>query len=381
MYRRKSTPGKAYRNVARTAYRAATAVAAGYNAYKKVKDAAKGKPKYASKTRTASKTTTVTRRRKVQEGEQSVYSKQNVSLGRPERHNLRNAWKKITANTIHNTLRINQYSQFAGTSGANNLTCISPTTSTGPMTLPCVLYDITSSPNMINGAAIVPSVRWIPTLSTPLDTGVITWANDTLWTQEGADTNGSAYTSIYAGASETLDWVQAKMMFYAPLTVPCRFQIDIVQITDTRLIPQTGTVPDGTFHTSFWQAMLKRFIYSPLETGDPKYKKYLKVLHTTSFILNPKETTDATNTVFRELNIFKRFNRTCKYDWQDQDKMNMLLNEGQINLDGAMSTYVHPRARIFVMVRAQARNGTAYSSNIHPSFDIMLRKRCSQFSS
>jgi len=378
MYRRKSTPGKAYRNVARTAYRAATAVAAGYNAYKKVKDAAKGKPKYASKTRTASKTTTVTRRRKVQEGEQSVYSKQSISLGRPERHNLRNVWKKVTANTILNTFRISQYSQFAGTQGAVNLPCVSPTTSTGPMTVPCYLYDITATPNMVNGAATFPFIRWVPTFSTPQDTGTITWANDIQLQTENQDTTGAVNSSVFAGASDQLNWMQAKMMFYAPLTIPCRFQVDIVQITDTRLVP--GSTDSGTqFHAAFWQAMLKRFIYSPLETGDPKYKKYLKILHSTSFILNPKESTEATNTVFRELNIFKRFNRNCKYDWQDQDRMNMLVQEGQVNTDQTLSTTVHPRSRIFLMVRAQARNGTAFSTNIHPSFDIMLRKRTSQF--
>jgi len=375
---RRSTVGNAYRNVISTGYKAGKAVVAGSALAPYAANHMPTRKKVMTRTKTVSRV--ITRKKsKVQQGEQSVYSKQNISLGRPERHTLKNVWKKVTANTVLNTFRISQYSQFAGTNGAVTLPCVSPSITTGPMSVPCYMYDLTATPNMVNAAGIFPTIRWTPTFSNPTDVGTVSWTNDLQLQTENQDTSSQSNSSVYAGASEQLNWVQAKMMFYAPLTVPCRFQVDIVQITDTRLVPQTGTVPDGNFHTAFWQSMLKRFIYSPLETGDPKYRKYLKVLHTTSFILNPKESTEATNTVFRELNIFKSFNRTCKYDWQDQDRMAMLSQDAQVNFDNNLSTTVHPRARIFLMIRAQARNGVAFSTNIHPSFDLMLRKRTSQF--
>ena len=91
-------------------------------------------------------------------------------------------------------------------------------------------------------------------------------------TIENADSSATIIDNLPSGSS-TLDWMSARLLFYNSLTLPTRYQIDVVQIKDTRLMPETASVNTATpFHVAFWQAMVKRFTQNPLETGDTKYQ-------------------------------------------------------------------------------------------------------------
>lgn len=231
----------------------------------------------------------------------------------------------------------------------------------------------------MNGSIQNPTIGWYPTFSDPTSTATLSWTRAFTYTNENVD-NATAIVDNYPGGSDTLDWVQAKLLFYAPTTRASRIQVDVVQIRDTRLVPDASTGVSN-FACAFWQAMVKRFAYSPLEPGNNEYAKYLKVLDSKTFIMEAKESTDAVNTNMKELNLFYRFNRKCKYNWADEDKMAMLSQDGQINTDTNISTQVHPRSRIFLMIRGQATNTTADSSALHPSYDIVLRAKHSQLAS
>lgn len=271
------------------------------------------------------------------------------------------------------------YSAFAGTQGAVFLDNTSTTTTTGTLSVPVHLYDLTACPNVINNVKVDPAIGWFPKFSNPTDTGTLSWTTGATMQVENI-TGANSIVDNYPGANDTLDWVSARMLFYAPTQRASRIQVDVVQIKDTRLVPD-ATTGVSQFATAFWQAMAKRYAYNPLEQGDSRYQKYLKVLDSKTFIMESKESTEAVNTHMKELNLFYRLNRRCTYNWEDQDKMAMLSQEGQYNNDTNMKTQVHPRARIFLMIRAQAGNSTAQTTTLHPTYDIVIRTKHSQMSS
>lgn len=305
------------------------------------------------------------------------YTKRDTALGRKPRPTLRAAWKLLNQNKSSTVFAHRSYSQFGGNQGAIALANISATSTTGLLEVPCHLWEVTSAVNPVNGVITAPNVAWVPNFSNPTDTATLTWVNGRPLSVENAD-NATNQSIIYPNGSDTLEWIQAKMLFYAPTTLPCRYAIDVVQIKDTRLVPDNANVTQ--FACAFWQNVIKRFTFSPLEPGSVKYQKYFRILHSQSFILNPKESTEAVNTIFREVNIFLRLNRRATYDWEDQDRINMVVQDGPVNLDANQKTQVYPRARIYVMIRAMARNGSAFSTTIHPSYDMVLRMKHSQLS-
>jgi hypothetical protein len=267
--------------------------------------------------------------------------------------------------------------RFGGVSGAKFLVNTSATPTTGAMACPLHLYEITTAPQTI---ATSPAIRWVPTLSDPTSAANISWAVDSTLSVVNADTGtGVAASGSYPFGNDTLDWVRAKMIFYCPSTIPTKVKVSLIQLKDTRLLPATGTV--DPINTAFWQAELKQCMYSPLESGNIKFAKYFKVLMSEVFIMHPKETQETVAATMRELNIFKRLNRRCTYDWVDSGKMSMSVGDTQINTGSTLQTQVHPRARIFLMICAQANNAVSPTATVHPSYDIKLDMKHSQLSS
>ena len=322
-------------------------------------------------------TNTLTQTKKQGNSPEGEYSTKTVSLGRPTKQNLRNLWKVQKGETSSTITRMNIYSQFAGVSGAVNLVNTSATPTSGTFLVPMYMFDLSASPNVVNGVTTFPNIGWSAQFGAPNDTTNLTWLNGNPLSLENTDSPTTAYNSYPMGGDRWI-WSQIKLMFYAPTTIPSRFQVDIVQFNDVRLVPGNDVT---NFTVAFYQSFIKKFAFSPLEPGNSKYSKYIKTLYSTSFILNPKESTESVSTIYKQLNIFKYFNRNMRYNWDDQDRMNMIQQENQVNTGVDNKTVVHPRARIFLVIRAQARNGTAYSSTIHPSFDIMLRNKHEQSSS
>lgn len=329
--------------------------------------------KYKSRRRTGG---TITRRKNQKETDVpgAEFTRQTVSLGLNKPREV-SANKYVKDNISKTIYSYRTYSQFGGLTGNIGLLNVSPTTSTGPFYVPMNLWELTSAPNVVNGTITYPAIRWSPYFSTPLSSGTLSWQQDGTMAIENSD-NPASYVQNMPSGSSHLNWIKAKMLFYAPTTLPCRYQIDIVQFKDSRLVPDPNNVSD--FARSFYQAMIKRFAYSPLEDGDVKYQKYLKVLYTNSFILNPKESTESVNTILRQVDIFLRLNRRCTYDWEATDGMNVLTLDGQVNVGQNNKTQVHPRARIFMIIRAQSRNDVAYSATIHPSYELVLKTAHSQ---
>lgn len=325
------------------------------------------------------------KRKRMTAGQVNAYVKSSYRRGRKRRRNLRAAWKLLNQNLSSRIMSYRNYSQFGGTSGALYLGNISTTPTTGVLQVPCHLWEITSAPNVVGtptGTVTYPTIGWFPRFTDPTAAGTLTWINSGAFSFEDTDSALNSFGNAPNG-NDTLDWVSIRTLLYAPSDRPARFQLDVIQIKDTRLVPDTVT-GIGAFATAFWQNQLKRFTYSPLEVGDVKYGKYIKYLDSKSFIIDPKESTDPNSNNYREVNLFYRFNRRCTYNWGDADPVAPLVaNEGPVNTGADIKTQVHPRARIFFMIRAQAVNGIGDAAHFlkTPSYDLVIRAKHSALNS
>jgi len=326
------------------------------------------------RTRTATKTRN-TRRTKNTVLAQGEYSKVSTTLGKKPKRDLRAAWKYLNQNISHSVYGHRNYNTFGSLSGAVTLANTSPTPTSGLLSVPCHLYELNSVPNVTVGGVIsVPNILYIPTFSSPTDTATIGWQQASSFNIEDSSADASQLSS-YANSSDTLDWLSIKMLCYTPLTIPCRWEINILRISDQRLNPDVANT--SKFCTAIYQSYIKNFIKSPIETSNSAYKRYFKTIYTSSFIMTPKESTENVANIMREVNIFLRVNQKCSYNWGDEDLMGMSTIDTQKNY-GANKLQTHPRARLYLSIRAQAVNGTAWTQSTMPSYDIAIRSRHSQ---
>lgn len=352
----------------------------------------------ARKPRTATKTKTVARRpvparRKVirtnQAGEWD-YTKRNVNYGRVPRRTLAQAFKQI--NSTREVVRLNlQGVKRFGTSFGSYLLENGQTAAGATCVMPCHLYDLTSAfnTNAANSVVNHPVFQGLR-FTNETDTANTSWLNPGTapgppsvtftWNWENTpEATAAGNLNNFPHGKSVLEWISAKFMFYAPLTQSTKFQVDVIQLTDQRLHPTAGinasNIVVDDFHTGFWQYMLSQYSYNPIMAQNSKYAKYVKYLKRTTLYVDPKETTDTSQSRYKELNLFLRFNRTCNYKWDDNDKIGIATNDIESNTGNARTT-VHPRARIYLMVRALAgfrQNATLFSEAVHPSYDLVLK--------
>jgi len=326
------------------------------------------------RTRTLTKTRN-TRRTKNTVQAQGEYSKVSTNLGKKPKRDLRAAWKYLNQNISRSVYGHRNYNSFGSISGAVTLANTSPTPTSGSLSVPLHLYELNSVPNVTTGGVIlIPNILYLPVFSSPTDTATISWQQASAFNLEDSSADG-AQLSSYANSSDTLDWLSIKMLCYTPLTIPCRWEINIMRISDQRLNPDTANT--SKFCTAIYQSYIKNFIKSPIETSNSAYKRYFKTIYTSSWIMTPKESTENVANIMREVNIFLRVNQKCSYNWGDEDLMGMSTVDTQKNY-GANKLQTHPRARLYLSIRAQAVNGTAWTQSTMPSYDIAIRAKHSQ---
>jgi len=323
-------------------------------------------------------TETETKRKMRTAGDPSDYSRTRLVRGRKQRQNLRQLWKlqRIqTSPVIYGSQNISTYGVGVGAVPLVNHAVDSAST----LTCPCHIYDITAAPNIVaSGTTITnPFYRWVPTFTNTTSSANVGWVNDTNLTIQQADGPQSGSTANAPLAHSMLDYVNAKFLFYAPTVLPVRISAVIFQLDDERLVPGfDGVTRDDLFSTAFWQSVLKRYMYNPLETGAPDYAKHMRVLASKTMYLQPKDSTEAVLTKYKQLDMFMRFNRAVNYRWRIGDKVSMLTDDGQVNADAsnALENTPHPKARIFLGIFAQAGPSTTLPNiQLHPSYDYKIQ--------
>lgn len=181
------------------------------------------------------------------------------------------------------------------------------------------------------------------------------------------------------GKDSFLEKINAQLVLFGPRTKSVKWAIQLVQFSD-EVTPGVGTgIYDSQVARNFWQAMAKPYGYSPIETGPRmELRKHYKVLK--SYYCNldsPESTEDHLQSRVQHVDFRAHLNRKCNYRWNwIGDGVNMSTDD--IPEDSALptvfSTHVHPKARVYIMIRAlcQQRPAEDWDSLYFPSYDIKL---------
>jgi len=337
--------------------------------------------------------TTVNRRRK-RSG--TLFSNnedlQQSSRSRGRRMRFTNRFtRRFVSKTVENQIySLRQTSNYGGTSGPLLLPNWQPGAGQGPKRAPCVLIDLSGVRNaqdLGGGTSIItPQTTWNLEFSDETDTALAAWRPAGAGWQLTAENTSSGSAAIVGKPcrQDYLKWVRCDFLFYHPLTVATKVNIQLVQFMDRRLVPNNTVYPGlyetmDVFSTAFWQSQVKGYMHNPIDpTNSTSYGRYIKVLQSETFVLNPKESTEATNTRYKITKMFRHLNRSQKYDWDQTDRMNMDDGNVQVN-EGAMNVTPQPKARVYLLIRALAPEYESATyppegwENVWPSADMYIR--------
>jgi hypothetical protein len=175
------------------------------------------------------------------------------------------------------------------------------------------------------------------------------------------------------GARGYVHGVKFRLLLNSPTQRSTKFIIQLVQLHE-EVLPGA---PATALNTAFWQTLIKPFMHSPLADGmDKDMKKYIKILKSQTVSLDaPESVEDHMTSRTKLLNIFYALNRTCNYRWgQFADRQAMETNDLIKNLNiQNISTHVEPKARIYMMIRAQCEQVGAIVASTVPSYDIVAK--------
>lgn len=319
-------------------------------------------------------------------GTGSEFTKLNISYGKIPKVTLPKILQSCVQTVTARVTNANQYDNagsvtvFPGAFILQNY----QVGAVGNTYLPILLVDVTSWMNNFAGSAIYANTVYTAQLDT---SGNVIWGNSSPWVLErsAAPTTSAA---TMPNASDLCKSINMKMLFYGATARPTKFAIDLIQIKEDYLHPDSTVTNAGTNggvnyqvqRSAFWQTLLRPYMYSPLVTGDNNaVKGRMKTLQHTEFLLQEKLTNEPTSFAghMKQVNYQLNLNRIQRYDWQDQALATQAGLEGTnlVTNIAQPASVVAPRSRLYVMIRGQATFNTATSQDTSKSgsFDLVMK--------
>lgn len=214
----------------------------------------------------------------------------------------------------------------------------------------------------------------------------------------------STDTQTAMRAGSLLRGIRYKLMFYSRTSYPSRVKVALVQFSDGKLLPSKNQISDtaGTktdqgvtqadntqlpddggeaplVASAFWQQLAQSYVSNPCLIQQGNVTRGMKIIEQTNFILNPKESTDATSATYHMIDKYHTFTRRQNYNWGDTAQVYPLAAEAMAQSRGQNKCCVDPRARIYLLIMADGAYATgdvdppANDSANSVSYDISLR--------
>lgn len=271
--------------------------------------------------------------------------------------------------------------------------------------LPLHLFDITCTPNIVNGSIKDPNPMWqccvtatnqvlwdnAATVDDPTSTFPVTGA----WQAENLAGAAIASTLSVPNRKTFMESVAIKMLLYGARTLPTKFTIDFIQLKQDWLHPEfmnnntlgvssTTGVNYRDEACAFWEYLAKEYCGHPINFQNPTFRKYYKVLKSQSVMLQPQLTvsTDVSYAHHQSVDIFIPINKIMNLDWNEAKgflPQSTIDDPGTYmqNL-GSVSTFVEPRKRIYMMIRGsnyyRTQNSATETLGLVPSYDVAIRQ-------
>jgi len=327
--------------------------------------------------------------------------------GRKMKHTLGNAWKLLQKETADVKFSLKAIAPFANAEQQIPID-FTQSTSNGSFNAPLHMYDVTSCINNGNVGGVnnndtiapySPGFYLTGTTQQSFISGVgpvYTFNNlsgfaqsnaggvpyyGTTWAPEQDPFTPSKLNNL-PGPHSMLKWMKLKMFCTSPVTRPCKWTVQLVQIKDQFLHPDlegittsnAAAINDNLRRDAFYGQLVNKYVFNPIADGSYKIiKDNLKVIKTIEWVTNPELSTDPDNAGHQKLvNLFYRFDKELDYAW-DQNAIQQIGYSNDIPLNiGVNRNVVRPEKRIYLMVRAQTSPGTSHNPSIHGSYSINM---------
>lgn len=275
--------------------------------------------------------------------------------------------KLINRETL--TLTHQSYSRFNQGKGVYFLSQYTDTANNARR-LPMVYWDLTSTPNHVNGTISNPNPMYQIYKSTAVATdGNIGWSGiigkdmggnpSSTWQVEQTE-NSSSNAASYPGANSVLQWVSIELELWGQQQFHTKYTIELCQIDDeVTPDPQAALTGTGGQYEMFWDNHMKSYTYSPLYSGAVhglKGKK-MKVWKRYNVDIDPTTTIESNaDPHCKTFRMFFRLNRRCTYDWRKAGGNGQTVAEfdaahqpTEVNTN---ELTVDPKARVYLIIRA-----------------------------
>lgn len=313
---------------------------------------------------------------------QMLYSRLKRNYGSYKPMTLRNLNSRVKAYEDKIIFAFRHITPFTSKGGAKFLQNYDSIANAGYVTsfLPCHFYDITAVNNFINGTFYAaqpalevrsitpnnPSAGFTNTVMGVIPAYDNTGTYTTTLTAEKIKAGGSGQQHAYSLNKSILKWADIKLICHGAANYPTKYDIAFVQFNRPRYTPHSvGTNGFDEANSAykdideFYNYLIRPFNTSPLAVeGSSQFRNGIKVLHRINFTIQPRDVSDSGTVVpFKEIKIFRKFDRLCNYDWMN----NPQVQKGGITSTaeyptwyGSNSNHVYPTKRIYMMIRATA---------------------------
>lgn len=289
-------------------------------------------------------------------------------------------------------------------------------------TCPVFLWDLTCARNNVAGTEYVPNVGYQMYRDTA--NGNILWnplRSQNITTGVAASNKGTSSYQVFGAPraltfldspldNALLDWVKCQFVFCGSKKTSHKIWVDVVQM-DPELQPRAaalnlgygnadplsnGGLQMGTDEQAnlvdgyqWWTNELARLMDGPFATYGSKVKKLrFNILCRKTIEFTPVSSYEEAGSALvhkQTMNLFLKMGRKCDFAWRnDTAPASSVLGDTTLETDvetGQHSCYVHPNARVFLLVRSQVYNkvgdDAAFVANtdVAPSFDIRISRK------
>lgn len=324
------------------------------------------------------------------DGNGNAMTQMNITFGKKVVDKLPKVVRACVQSVLCRSQLVGQFDNIAtATTAPGAITLQNTQNGVGVVQLPILLFDVTSWFNNLAGAVTYSQPVWYMSMT---NLGVVSWNNVVApWVLEDTQSPSSS-TGTVPNQSDLLKWVSLKFNCYGATARPTKYSIDLISLKEDYLHPDqcngaapttnsTTNVSYGTEQSTFWQSIVKPFVYNPIVVGNYKAGGKMKTYFHKEFILEEKLSTEPSveqfTGHFKQVNIFMNMNRIQRYSWNTNGYQSATAQQtGGIMVDIANPTcLVAPKARLYVMVRATSTLGTVIDPTKHPSLDWVLRAK------
>lgn len=328
-------------------------------------------------------------------GDYSQFTTETIKSGRKQGRSLMKLYKEVRQKVEPSIFRFGGMLQGPGANGF--FWCNKKISGDASFdSLPIYMYDLTAVNNVVNNV-YVPAKPFYRAKCAVAD-GSIVW--DYVDGVTNLGTSGALSSDLIAekvqssSSLSTMPHEKSRLLYsdvrlnlYGAKNKAIKWVIQVVKLLDDALDPIPTNSPSSASQpyqwqtkNSFYQALLKPYIYNPLAlTGAEQVGRRIKVLKTYSTVIQPTSTTESdANPHTKVLKWFMRWDRDLNYE-----NRGAILSTGSTFLDDSdwqsqvnqVSTYVKPNQKIFLMIRCNdySTQDQQDDNTRHGSFDMTVR--------